>query len=248
MQNDNALESLKHTLKLRENELAELELQLTTLQQNLNEFEILYRKHLSKHYARLDALKLDILELAEKYQKGLVSQEELEEARNQAQKSNQEYQDCLNEDKPEVPNKEFKPTESLKELYRKAVKLMHPDLANSPEENTLRTSLLSKINEAYTHGREEAIREILDHWQQTHALNLNTNNEIAIVSRRILLADKSIEKIRTELRAIRKDKLFALWQAYQTAKGEGRNLLEEIEHGVIQETMDILTDLKKLAR
>src|SRR5439155_16413031 len=70
------------------------------------------------------------------------------------------------EPSPDDPASESKPnrSESLRNLYRQAAKLLHPDLTLDGEEKKKRHGLMGEINEAYARGDEERIHAILREW------------------------------------------------------------------------------------
>jgi uncharacterized coiled-coil protein SlyX len=50
----------------------------------------------------------------------------------------------------------------LRELYRQAAKLLHPDLAGTGDERERRTKLMVELNDAYRRGDAAAVRQLMD--------------------------------------------------------------------------------------
>ena len=77
---------------------------------------------------------------------GLIGSRYTELERIEAQIT--EYMDYLES------SRNFKPSDSLKKLYREVAKRVHPDLATDEEERTKRQDLMAAANQAYEEGNE----------------------------------------------------------------------------------------------
>ncbi len=121
------LQAKRRELAELRKELAEMELLLSTEKASLNIFEMRYQKVVGAKYADLDIVKAQVLSLASKlYPNAETFREEAESAQEQANGYSEKKQ-------PVNPQKEFKPPENLKKLFRRVAKKIHPDLTSSPE-------------------------------------------------------------------------------------------------------------------
>ncbi len=72
------------------------------------------------------------------------------------------YQDVVGVTEPE----QFKPSKSLKQLYREAAKSFHPDLATDEDERERRHCLMVEVNRAFHDRDEERLQGILREWKR----------------------------------------------------------------------------------
>jgi hypothetical protein len=107
-------------------------------------------------YAGLDEIGLLVAKSSAKAKNGD------EEAQATAEDSASEsYQEVAVAEEPE----EFKPSGSLKRLYREAAKSFHPDLATNERERERRHWFMAEANQAYQERDEDRLRTVLRKWQ-----------------------------------------------------------------------------------
>jgi len=158
--------------------------------------------------------------------------DEARQARSKAQESAR----ATGQEKPEAPSPDEpssaspQRSESLRNLYRQAAKLLHPDLTLDGEEKKRRHRLMGEINEAYARGDEERIRAILREW---HASPENVQGEGAAaelvrIIRKIAQVEKRLKTIAAEMDQLRQGELFKLKQQVEEAHANGRNLVKEL--------------------
>src|SRR5437660_2672494 len=115
------LEKKKVELASLEADLIQRELDLAALHAELAEFEGRYLRTVGVLYAELDEIEAQIAEAqARRTPNDLGAQEQAARARAQAQESFQSTR--------AIAEPKFKPTESLKKLFREVAKRIHPDL------------------------------------------------------------------------------------------------------------------------
>ena len=121
----------------------------------LRRFAPLYREldDLEAKIARLLALEEGTPDATERAQAAEQRAAESEEAARVAEES---ASTVPPEDLPRVVDPE------LRDLYRRAAKLVHPDTAGNDEERARRTRVMAAINEAYGRGDTAAIQRIVD--------------------------------------------------------------------------------------
>lgn len=145
-------------------------------------------------------------------------------------------------------NKSFKPSDSLKKLYRQAAKLIHPDLTTDDEERLYRQKVMAEVNLAYENADEERLEEILNEWKIRPEL-IEDKGVIANLVRTI----RQISQIQIRLKAIQKEigvleqtDLYQLRSRVIRANQEGNNLLAEIASQLDTQINSAKEQLKEL--
>ncbi len=206
-------------------ELAEKELELATLENELSAFERRYTRVVGVLFARLDFLDREIareqlrLHPEEKYRQGFQQAEAKAQATQQAVDGNT---------KPEEPA--YKPTEAIKNLYRKVAKTIHPDLAMDEAERRFRTDLMARANAAYKKGDKQALEQILYEWEHRDemAFSREEAKETDRMERMIAQVKHRIKEIEAKLIELKKSDLHKLMLKVEQAEWEGRDFLAEM--------------------
>ena len=155
-----------------------------------------------------------------------------------------EYMDYLES------SRDFKPSDSLKKLYREVAKQIHPDLATDEAEKVRRQDLMAQANEAYERGDEERLRAILQNWESSpeSVKGEGVAMELIRVIRKISQCRSRLVKINQEIEALMKTELFELKSQVDRARETGQDLLADMaEHldDQIAEAQERLTELKE---
>ena len=141
--------------------LAQRELDLATLQAELHAFERRYLRTVGAGYAELDEIEAQIAEaLARLNPEDKKAQQQASQSRSRAHESSQAAGAV---DAGAVI--EFKPSDSLKRLYREIAKRIHPDLATDEKDRARRHKLMAEANRAYEEGDEARLQAILREWE-----------------------------------------------------------------------------------
>jgi len=226
-----------------EAELAQQELDLTTLQAELHTFEAKYLRTVGVRLAELDEIEAQIAEARARLKpKDKKSQEQAARARSQAQAS-AETAGIIQEFRAD----KFKPSESLKKLYREVAKSIHPDLALDEQERLRRQKLMADANLAYKDGDEAKLRAILAEWESSpeSVKGEGTAAELVRVIRKIAQVKKRINDIIIEIAGLKESDLYDLKTKAEKAEIEGRDLLDEF---VLQVDRKIASANKHLAK
>lgn len=234
-----------------ESQLAERELELATFRADLLHFEQSYLQTVGRRYALLDELRAQIAEVrARQNPQRPDAREEARQARSKAQESAR----AAGEAKPGEPLLEDGASkrlhsESLRNLYRQAAKLLHPDLTLDAGEKEKRHRLMAEVNEAYKRGDEEWIRAILREW---HAAPENVQGEgpgaeLVRVIRKIAQVEKRLNSIAAELDQLRLGELFKLKQQVDEAKANGQDLLRDLGEQLDRDIAQAREELKRPA-
>jgi hypothetical protein len=209
-------------------ERAELELELATLTAELAQFDRLCRFRLAERYAQLDELRARLAEVrARKTPERPAARVEADQAHEKARQSASEIP---REGEPEPPRTRFLPSDDLKALYRKVVRLVHPDLACSETDARRRHELMVAANEAYAVGDEDRLREILA--SASGLVPIQTAADVDAALAEVLCSIESVRKriaaITGEIASLRRSDLCQFMMRASEAEEQGRDLLQEM--------------------
>lgn len=214
-------------LALLESTLVQKELELRTLQAELRVFEAEYFRIVGIRYAELDRIKAEILEFQARFNpKDDEARKRAEDARFRAEESARETRGFLDGERP----REFSPSESLKSLYRRVAKTIHPDLATDETECAQRQRLMAEANRAYEDGDEARLEAILRGWESSpdRVKGEGVEAELIRVIRKIAQVEERLQAIETEIARLKGSELYQLKLKVEEAGREGRDLLNEM--------------------
>jgi hypothetical protein len=209
-----------------ETRLADQELAIATLRAELKAFEHRYLELVGRRYVELDLLEALIAEA--QYRRNpsdAAARQRAETARTHATESQQSIGSI-------IPANQERPTysETLRELYREAARLLHPDLAVDPSQRDIRTQRMAEVNAAYEKGDEAKIREIIRNWHASPETveGFGTAADLVRTIRKIAQVEVRLHDIALELEGMRSSDLFDLSQKAAAAAEEGRDLMAEM--------------------
>lgn len=235
------LESEQATL---EDQLANAELALETIKLETNLFQHHYYQIVGRLYAELDRLVAQIA----RAEAGLdvdnpEAQVQAEVAEEQAQKSAEEA--GLAEKQPILPPKI---TPELKQAFRQAAKLMHPDRATTDSERGRRTAIMAQVNVAYAKGDQTVIENLMiEFGQDPEAITgedvaarlVKTIRRIAQLRRRMAEAQQEIDIQKT-------GELHELMITVTEAKELGGDPLGDLARHIIQQISERKIELEMI--
>ena len=210
-----------------ESMLAQRELDLLTLQAELNEFESIYLRIVGVRYAELDEIEAQIAEAeAELNPKDSNAKERAAEARQQADESAHTTKSVK---EPTYKGK-FNPPDSLKQIYRELARIIHPDLVLDKVEKERRHKLMADANKAYEEGNEELLASMLDQWQNSPETvkGEGVAAELIRLIRRIAQAGARLKTIEKDIVTLEGSELYELRSKVHEAELESRDLLVEM--------------------
>lgn len=229
-----------------EEELAQRELDLATLQAESNAFEARYLRIVGVRYAELDDIEAQIAEAQRELNPNdSKAQEQAAQARAQAWESAQAAGATQ-----EQAQEKFKPSESLKKLYREIAKRIHPDLALDEEARARREQLMAEANSAYEEGDEAKLQAILNEWESSpeSVKGEGVAAELVRVIRKIAQVKERLRVIETEIDQLEKTDLYKLKTEVEKAEDEGRDLLAEMASRVDEQIARASNKLDKITR
>ncbi|NLE60657.1 MAG: molecular chaperone DnaJ [Planctomycetes bacterium] len=224
---DEELQRKKAELARLETELAERELELATLEAELRSFERTYLVRVGRRYAELDQLEAQIAEAtAREHPQNEPARVEAEKARSRAAES----ADAVADAEDTASRGDFKPSDTLKKLYREAAKAMHPDLATDEAEKARRERFMVELNKAYADGDEERVRAILREWEASpeSVKGEGTGADLVRTIRKIAQVESRLRAIHAEIGRLQTSELFELKTKVDQAATEKRDLLAEM--------------------
>jgi hypothetical protein len=140
-------------------------------------------------------------------------------------------------------------TPEIKQSYRRAVKLMHPDLALTQHERQRRTELMIQVNLAYERGNREAIEKLIrEYGEDPEAIvGEDVASRIVKMIRRIAQLRRRLGELQTEIEAHQKTELFQFRQTIHKAEAKGDNPLGDLAQRLtssISEREDLIVKMK----
>jgi hypothetical protein len=227
--------------------LADRELELADVRAQLRSFEGRYLREVGILYAELDEWVARIAELEASLGKSVDARNQATQARKQAEETRAAAQGEASK------SQDFKPSVDLKNLFREVAKRIHPDFAKDDIDRERRTELMAEANQAYLDGDSEALRHILNGYNESSeaVLGEGIGAELVRIIRQIHQARQNIESIEKSIAKLNSTELAALRTDTVVAEQEGRNLLAEIETkvrarlSVLQKRYEILSQERK---
>jgi hypothetical protein len=218
------------------------ELALETIKTETAQFQHRYYHTVGRLYAQLDEIDARIANLRMKQAPDDPTlRAHVQAAEAQAKQSADEA--GLNEVQPKPPPV-IEP--ALKQVYRQAVKLMHPDLATTEHESQRRTKLMALVNLAYERGDQEAIEKLIEEYGQDPEaiVGEDVGSRIVKVIRRIAQLRRRLGEVQQEIEAHQKSELFTLRQTIEKAEAIGDDPLGDLAKHLTRQIIERRTRMK----
>ncbi len=125
---------------------------------------------------------------------------------------------------------DFRPSFRLKSLYREVAKRVHPDLAADEADRHKRELLMKEANSAYQRGDQEALRRILEDYENSpeSVPGRGIAADLVRITRQIKQVNTRLSQIERDIAAGMNSSLGKLKSNVDTAFAEGRDLLAEM--------------------
>lgn len=205
---DEAVQGLKYELKILENTL-------NGLTNEKNEYERLLHEFNAEYILRLGALIEKILCLRYRHYAEMVDvYPEFAEEAEEAQKAYESFRQNNEEQLQDLPNTLTEDEKKeLKELYRKASRLSHPDVV-SDEFKQQGEEVFKSLNEAYRQQNLTRVREILLHLEtgQSFGIASDSVSDKEILRKKIGILRQHLEQLEEEIKLIKEDETFKTLQ------------------------------------
>jgi Mg2+ and Co2+ transporter CorA len=213
-------------------EVTSAELALETIKAETAQFQSRYYKAVGRLYAKLDEIDAQIAKArAKQAPSDTVAQLEAQAAEQRARKSAKEA--GLEEAKPELAPKI---TPEVQEAYRRAVKLIHPDLAVTEKDRLRRTELMKQLNLAYERGDLIGIEKIVSEYGEDPDAIVGEDVASRIVKsiRRIAQLRRRLTEIQGEMETLKQSEIFQLRQTIEEQEAIGSDPLGDLAKELTQ--------------
>jgi len=236
------LNRLESEQAILEDQVVNAELTLETIKAETSRFEHHYYQTIGRFYVELDQI---IAQIA-RAEAGLeldntAAQAKAEAAEQHAQKSAEEA--GVVEKQPPLP-----PiiTVELKQVFRQAAKLMHPDRATTDTERNRRTGLMAQVNVAYAKGDQASIEKlIIEFGQDPEAI---TGEYVAArlikTIRRIAQLRRRLAEVEQEIDALEAGELHSLMITVSETENMGGDPLGDLSRHIMQQISEHKIELE----
>lgn len=150
---------LERRLSYLLDELATREAEFTSTGRDLAVFRLAYVRRFGPLYAELDRLEAEIASRILAADESAYTRERAEEAAQRARRSERLAEEARSAPPEKAPRAAAGP--ELKELYRRAARALHPDLALEEGERARRTRAMAALNTAYADRDAAAMERLL---------------------------------------------------------------------------------------
>jgi hypothetical protein len=193
--------------------LADAELELATLEAELNAFRGDYMREVGTVMARVHDLEARILAQVAERSGTPEDRSAADTAQAQARRTTAEAQAIPAPSKP--------PTDELKKLFREAAKQVHPDRFSSDRAaHAHAEAFMKRLNAAYRAGHAGAIADLMRQWA---ASPLGSDTDPAALRMALTAAEE-------RLRRARESQIAAIMEEVMAGAAAGRDRLAEMRH------------------
>ena len=228
-----------------EEQVVSAELAIETIRTETAAFQQRYYQAVGHLYAKLDDINAKIARMrAALDPEDTVLRARAHSAQEQAKRSSEEA--GLIEEQPKPPPV-IDP--DLKQAYRKAVKLIHPDLAISEPERQRRTKLMAALNLAYERGDLKEIERLVAEFGQDpeSIVGEDVGSRIVKTIRRIAQLRRRLGELQMELDAHKKSEAYQLRQTIEAADASSDDPLGDLAKQLTKEISEREAELKAIA-
>lgn len=189
-------------------------------------FREMYVRRFAPLYADLDGLEAQVARLL------AADSPELERAASEAAEKARRSEGLALELVPEPQTLDGLPsTPALRESFKQAARLVHPDLASTDVERERRTVVMARVNEAYASGDQRALEDIIA--AENSRPEAITGDDVGAGLVRVLRQIAQVRRRLDELTALeaglRNDPLWRLYEVVVAGREEGSDRLAELE-------------------
>ncbi len=225
-----------------EDQVANAELTLETLKVDTLRFHYHYKQTVARLYVELDRLVAQIVRAAAGFDlDDDEAQAKAEAAERQAQQSAEEA--GLTEKQPPPPPEI---TPELKQAFRQAAKLMHPDRATTDSERERRNVIMAQVNVAYAKGEQATIEKLmLEFGQDPEAI---TGDDVAArmirTIRRNAQLRRRLAEVEQEIAVLKADELYELMITVTETNAMGGDPLGDLSRHIMQQISEHKIELE----
>jgi hypothetical protein len=230
------------------------ELELETVKTETAQFQRRYYEMVGRFYAQLDELDAQIANAhAGLSPDDAAAQVHAQAAQEQARKSAEEA--GLIEAQPPPP---LVITPQLKQAFRRAAMMMHPDRATTEPERLRRHGLMIKLNLAYERGDQQAIEKLVLEFIQDPKMQEMEDPELIAdqgvelkilkIIRRTGQLRRRLDEIQQELQEKKHSDIYKLQTTIERAELRGSDPLGDLAEQLSYDLCDRRTRLEEIAK
>jgi hypothetical protein len=240
------LEIKRLELNKIEDDLAQKELELATLQGELHAFEVKYLRMVGVYFAELDDIRAKIAgALARLHVEDETLQEEAERARTQARESAEASEAARSA--REAVFAPFNPSEELKTRFRDLAKRIHPDYGRDEEDRLRRHQLMAEANAAYRSGDASRLQAILREWEEH--LNPISNDalpQLQQIIQKMSQAQDRLRIIQITIKQLRHSDISQLKERAEEDEKDGEDLFVKMSDHIQREIIEERSRLSEI--
>lgn len=234
--NDPEIPALQLEIRSLEYQIASLSDEKTDIEKNIRSFELKYNEELGGLITKILLYKKVIAEkIAKESREDNQKQQEYEEAKFDYEDFSKSYNEKLNEEKPLILDKER--LIELKNSYRKATKLCHPDKVTD-DQKELATKIFTDLKNAYDNNNLEKVNQILNDLEKgifkSQGETINEKDKLKIIRENLIRKRQELEELLLSIKntnTFNKIANIKNWDNYfEETKEEFVKILEELEN------------------
>ncbi len=230
------LARLEETLSQLSDTVAETELEVETVRGNLARFKYRYLTTVGRLYAQMDELDAYIARLdAGERPDDIEAQARAAEAQKKAEESAREA-GVVEDAAAPLPEPPKHPTPDVKMAFRKAARMIHPDLAVDEEEKIRRHSFMARLNLAYEQCDQAVIERILVEFGEDpdSIKGDDIGSRMVKAIRKIAQMRRRFADLKSELQTITEDEMYVLMLKVEESDQTGGDALADLEASLLQ--------------
>lgn len=227
-----------------EEQVIQAELALETCRAETAQFQHRYYLAVGRLYARLDDLDARIAVLEAQLHPGDSTARDYACAAERRAKRSAAEAGLI--ESQSVPPRQLTP--DIKQAYRRAARLMHPDRATTEAERQRRTDLMAQVNRAYENGDQKVIERLIEEYGHDPEAIAGDDIGSLIVKaiRRIAQLRRRLDEARRELENLQQSELFQLRQGVEDGEAMGDDPLNDLAQQLLGEMAERRARLEML--
>jgi hypothetical protein len=188
-------------------------------------------------YAELDEIEARI---AEKKGASFPNDENVQRKAAEAREQADESAYTTESIKESKLHQKFRPSDSLKKLYRELARLLHPDLVLDEKKKAKRHELMATANQAYQDGNEQLLAKMLAEQESSPEAieGESIGAELIRVIRRIAQIEGRLHEIEKKIVVLEESDPFRLRSRVDEGNAEGREILVEMADQIKKDIAD----------
>lgn len=142
----------------------------------------------------------------------------------------------------------FRPTATLRELFRDLARRIHPDFARNAAEASLRHEFMAEASQAFRLGDAERLRWLIQQWESSPELarGFDRGSRLLRLMREIHLAEQQIRLVEEKTQLLKDSSLYHLMERCDRAWTFGHDLLKQMADDLQEQIDEAQDDFKRV--